>query len=304
VKKILVCLIFSCFSLVQAGGFDNLGVHSRVIGIGGVYYGIGDAPYSVFYNPAGLAHLKRIEINSTYTNLFPGLEDESIYYLTASGVLPFEPIGNFGAGITFLKTNHWQENTLILSYARNMVGSFGIGGSVKLLRWSAAAAPGEAPLSFFGLSFDAGAYYTLENFLGQGNLRFGAAVQDITQPSIAKNGSKDAALPMKLAAGISYFSPGYDYLIGIDGIKEGDAYYLRLGAEFLAMKVRVLGVESGFYVRGGLNGVVNKIDSKQSSLNGGFGLFVEKFKFDYAYDHQLEIKSIGGSHKLSIGYQF
>lgn len=303
-KKKILGLIFIFFNLVHAGGFDNLGVHSRVIGIGGVYYGIGDAPYTVFYNPAGLAHLKRIEINSTYTNLFPGLEDESIYYLTASGVLPFEPIGSFGAGATFLKTEHWQENTLILSYARSIISTLGVGGSVKLLRWSAAAAPGESPLSFFGWSFDAGAFYTIESIFDQGEIRIGAAVQDITQPSIAKNGSKDAALPIKMAVGVSYFSPGYDYLIGIDGVKEGDGYYLRFGAEFLGMKTYVLGVETGFYIRGGYNGIVNKINSKQNALNGGFGVFVEKFKFDYAYVHQLEIKSIGGSHKLSIGYQF
>jgi hypothetical protein len=304
VKKLAIIFVFICFNLVQAGGFDNLGVHSRVIGIGGVYYGIGDAPYSVFYNPAGLAHLKRIEINSTYSNLFPGLENESIYYLTGSGVLPFEPIGSFGAGVTFLKTNHWQENTFILSYARTIFTTFGVGGSVKILRWSASAAPGEALISYFGLTFDAGAYYTIEDIFGQGSLRLGAAAQDITQPSIAKNDSKDSMLPIKLAVGISYFSPTYDYLIAIDGVKEDEAYYLKFGAEFLGMRIQVLGVETGFYVRGGYNGIVNKIYSKQSALNGGFGIFVENFKFDYAYVHQLEIESIGGSHKLSIGYHF
>ncbi|GIV45524.1 MAG: hypothetical protein KatS3mg036_0342 [Ignavibacterium sp.] len=55
---------------------------------------------------------------------------------------------------------------------------------------------------------------------GNGVLRFGAAAQDITQPSISINGSDDAKLPMKLAIGISYYSPTYDYLFAIDGIKE------------------------------------------------------------------------------------
>ncbi len=291
-------------NLIFAGGFDNLGIHSRVIGLGGAFYGVGDASYSVFYNPAGISHLKRIEINSTYSNLFPGLEEDNLYYLTFSGALPFDPIGNFGLGVTFFKSDNWQENIFVFSYSRFIFNSFSIGGSAKILRWSAAAAPGESALSFFGLSFDAGVYYTIDDIFNEGNLRFGVAAQDITEPSIAKNGSKDAKLPMKLAAGISYFSPGFDYLFALDGIKEGDAYFLRFGAEFLGMKTQVFGIETGFYIRGGYNGIVNNISSKQSALNGGFGIFVNKLRIDYAYIHQFEINSIGGSHKISLGYQF
>ncbi|MCX8010593.1 MAG: hypothetical protein N3A61_05525 [Ignavibacteria bacterium] len=103
-KKILLFLFGIYLTSSFAGGFENLGVHSRVIGMGGAFFGLGDASYTVFYNPAGLSHLNSIEVNSTYSKLFPGVEDDNLHYLTFSGAVPLGIIGNFGLGVTYLKT--------------------------------------------------------------------------------------------------------------------------------------------------------------------------------------------------------
>jgi hypothetical protein len=43
---------------------------------------------------------------------------------------------------------------------------------------------------------------------------------------------------------------------------------------------------------------------KQSGINGGFGLHIEELQIDYAYVFPLELKNVGGSHKLSLSYNF
>jgi len=302
VKKLIITILVILNLRIFAGGFENIGVHSRIIGLGGAFTGVGDASYTVFYNPAGLVNVKRFEISSTYNQLFTGIDDE-LYYLTFSSTVPLWKFGELGAGLTHLKAGAWQENTLIISYAKDIY-NFGIGGSLKILRWNALAAPGEEAQNYLGFSFDAGLFYSIYEVFGNGILRFGASALDITQPSISINGSNDARLPMKLAFGISYYSPNYDYLFAIDGVQEENNYLLRFGAEFLGVKTKVYGVESGFFLRGGYNGIINDSPFKQNSLNGGFGLFINRLKIDYAYVNHLQITGLGGGHKISLTYQF
>lgn len=305
VKKIIVILIFFFAKInLFAGGFENLGVHSRVVGLGGAYYGVGDAAYTIFYNPGGLAHIKTAELNSTYTNLFPGLQDETIYYLTFSAVANVWVVGDIGVGVTFLKSDMWQENQLIFGYGRHIYDNFTLGGSAKILRWSAAAPPGEAALSYFGLSFDVGAFYTFENLFNQGDFRIGVAAQDITKPSIAKNGHKDASLPIKLAAGISFSSRTYNYLVALDAVKEDDITFVKFGAEFLVLRSKFFDETADFIIRGGYNTIANVVKEKQNSLNGGFGITYNNFQLDYAYVYNFVMQSLGGSHKISLGYKF
>lgn len=300
-KRVIFLGLFLISNLF-AGGFENLGVHSRVISLGGAFTGVGDASYTVFYNPAGLINVDKFEISSTYNQLFSGIEDD-LYYLAFSSTVPLWKFGRFGAGLTHLKAGAWQENTLILSYAKD-IGDFGLGGSFKLLRWNALAAPGEESQSYIGFTFDAGLFYSIHQVFGSGILRIGVAAQDITQPSIAINGSNDAQIPMKLSAGISYYSPTYDYLFAVDALKESENYILRFGAEFLGLKTKVYGLETGFYLRGGYNGIINNTPYKQDALNGGFGVFVNNLKIDYAYVSHNQIVGLSGSHKISFTYQF
>jgi len=300
-KIILILLIASS---VRAGGFDDLGNSARVFSLGGAYTAVADAPYSIFYNPAGIYRLNKFSISTTYSNLYPGVQDDNLNYISLSAIVPVGIVGEFGVGGTFLNTNLWQENIVYGTYARELYESFAVGGSVKLLRWSAGAAPGEAALSYLGFTFDAGVHYTLKDILNGSDLRIGFAAQNITEPSIASNGNKDAKLPMILAAGLAYVSAGYNYLIALDFVKEGDAYYLKTGAEFLGLRQEVLGLSTGFLIRAGYNGTVNDTPFSRSGINGGFGLEVENLTIDYAYMYPLELTEVGGSHKVSLSYNF
>lgn len=299
-----IFLILIIVSSVKAGGFDDLGNSARVFSLGGAYTAVADAPYSIFYNPAGIYRLNKFSVSTTYSNLYPGIQDDNLNYFSLSAIIPLGIVGEFGVGGTFLNTNLWQENMVYGTYARELFKSFAVGGTAKLLRWSAGAAPGEAALSYLGFTFDAGFHYTLNDIFNGSDLRIGLAAQNITQPSIASNGNSDAKLPMILAAGLAYVSISYNYLVALDFVKEGDAYYIKTGAEFLGLRQQVLGLNTGFLVRAGYNGTVNDTPFSRSGINGGFGLEVENLIIDYAYVYPLELTEVGGSHKVSLSYNF
>ena len=304
-KKISILILIFIVNLnLKAGGFDDLGNSARVVSMGGANIAVADAPYSIFYNPAGIHNIKNLSVSTTYSSLYPGIEDDNINYLSLSAVVPWEIIGEFGVGGTFLNSELWKENTFIFSYAREIYGNFAVGGSLKLLRWSAEAAPGESALSYFGFTFDAGAHYTFTDVLQNSDLRVGASIQNITQPSIANNGSSDANLPIALGIGFAFVSHAYNYIVALDLVKYDNATKIKTGAEFLGLRQEVLGLNTAFLVRVGYDGIIGSDLYAQRGINGGFGLDINDLRIDYAYVFPLVLQNVGGSHKISLNYNF
>ena len=301
--KIVLFIFFISFN-IQAGGFDDLGNSARIISMGGANIAIADAPYSIFYNPAGIHKLKNLSLSTTYSNLYPGITDDNLNYFSLSAVVPWEIIGEFGVGGTFLNSQLWKENTFIFSYAREIYGDIAVGGSLKLLRWSAGAAPGESALSYFGFTFDVGAHYTFSNIFENSELRVGVSIQNLTQPSIASNGSDDAKLPMSMGLGFAYVSNKHNYIIALDIVRFDGATKIKTGAEFLGLREEFFGLNTAFLIRVGYDGIFGSDVYSQRGINGGFGLNIDDFKVDYAYVFPLVLQNVGGSHKISLNYNF
>lgn len=302
IKFFLASLLINCSLL--AGGFDDLGNSARVVSMGGANIALADAPYSLFYNPAGIYNLKTLSLSSTYSNLYPGIIDDNINYFSLSAVIPWEMIGEFGLGGTFLNSQLWKENTFVFTYARQLFSDIAFGGSFKLLRWSAEAAPGEASLSYLGFTFDVGAHYTFSNLLEYSDLKVGISVQNLTQPSIANSGSSDAKLPMTIGLGLAFVSNKYNYIVAFDFVKSDDVTKIKSGAEFLGLREEVLGLNTAFLIRVGYDGIIGSDVFRQRGINGGFGLAINELKIDYAYVFPLVLQNIGGSHKISLNYNF
>ncbi len=302
-KFIFILLIINTVC-IKAGGFDDLGNSARVVSMGGANIALADAPYSIFYNPAGIYNIKNLSLSTTYSNLYPGITDDNLNYFSLSAVVPWEIIGEFGVGGTFLNSKLWKENTFIFSYAREVYNDISVGGSFKLLRWSAEAAPGESALSYLGFTFDAGAHYTFSNVFNNSDLRVGVAVQNLTQPSIADNGSSDAKLPISLGLGLAFVSNQYNYIIAFDLVRYDEITKIKAGAEFLGLSQEVFNMNTAFLVRVGYDAIVGSDIFNQRGINGGFGLNVENLKIDYAYVFPLVLQNVGGSHKISLNYNF
>lgn len=306
-RKVSLCvlLLVALVSFSFSGAFKDLGNGARAISLGLSYVAISDNPYAVFYNPAGIGQFKMLSLASTYSKLYPFVQDENLYYLTFGAVLPVFSVFDFGAGVSFFKTGMWSENQFIFSIAREFkyIKGLSLGGSVKILRWSSVAPPGEGTYSYFNFTFDAGAIFVWKNFVNGSDLRFGLSLRNITQPSIAVNKSKDAKLPMEIAGGLVYVSNSFHYLVGVGVVKSGDQFRVDAGFEISAFSSEFLKNNFEFVLRG--SGGMNVSDVKrQSSINPGFGLRYWKFKIDYAYVHHFDLADAGGDHKFSIEFNF
>lgn len=302
-KKILLLIVISLTGL-HAGGFEDLGISARVKSLGGAGVSLQGAPYLQFFNAASFAKADKFAVSASYSNLYPDVEDDNLNFVSLSGLIPLPYIGKFAAGFNMFNTDLWKEYTFQAGYAIEILPNFNIGGAFKLLGWSAEAAPGEAALSYTGFTVDAGAIYTFDELLYADYLSLGLSLKNITQPSIASNGSSDGTLPMILALGTVYYSKKFEYMLLADFELQDDIIAVRLGAEFLTARYNVFGYDNDFFLRGGYNNVVSADFARDSGLSGGFGLNVEMVKLDYAYLYPLEIKFMGGSHKLTLTYNF
>ncbi|MBI3578934.1 MAG: hypothetical protein HY276_03365 [Ignavibacteriales bacterium] len=295
------------YGVVVAGGFSKLPSSARAVALGGSLVSFADDPNLVFYNPAGIASLKTLSIGSSYTQLFTGVSDDNLGYVTASAVANLGFVGNLGVGIKSFSSNYWKENELVGSYAQQLFDFLSVGGSVKLLQWSSPAPSGrlavpEEGLSNVTLAFDIGAQSQITDIFPENDLRVGIFFGNLNRPSIAKNASPDAKLDLTMVAGATYISRVYDYAVTFHFKAEGEVKRLGIGTEIIAVKTSLLGEPIQMLLRVG--GGAAPSPAKQGDINGGFGVTVAGFTFDYAFAYQTELLYISGSHYLSLRYSF
>ena len=302
---VILTLFFIGFTTKNnAQAFLDLGNSAQISAMGGTNVALKGTPFSVFYNPSGIYNVNNIYVATSFSRLFPDIEGDQLNYFSLTSTVPVNVIGNFGVGVTYFSTELWNENTFSFTYAREIVKGIAAGATLKLLRWSATAAPGEEALSYFGYTFDIGAYSTLFKDKTYGEIDLGLVVKNLTQPNVSSNGSKDAEIPMQLALGILYHSHAYNYQLAFDVFKEKDIIGFRTGSEFSLFNRQLLSLNTNLLLRIGYNRILQSDFAKESNLTGGFGLIVESVMFDYAYVYPYELQNIGGTHKLSLSYKF
>jgi hypothetical protein len=309
-KHRIVCLVFVLFVAGReshAGGFSKLPISARAVSLGGSLISFADDPNTLFSNPAGIASLNSLSLSTSYTQLFSGITDDQIGYLSASAVANLGFVGNLGIGLKSLSSNTWKENELVGSYAQELFEFLSVGGSVKLLHWSTPPPAGrhavpEDGMSKVTLSFDVGAQSLIRDIVPENDVRFGIFFGDLTQPSIAKNGSDDGKLDLKMAAGVTYLSRVYDYAVTLHYTVAGDVKRIGVGTEIVAMKSTAFGEPLQVLIRFGGGGVQSP--ARQGDLNGGVGLVAYGFILDYAFAHQTELLYLTGTHHVSLRYSF
>jgi len=310
VKKNIYILLFLLFSTeVYSQAFiDKGGYHAKLTALGRSVVALTGDPALLFYNPAAIGFTSSTIIFTNYTNLYPNVIDANMNMFATGGSFSFDNIGAFGVGITQFSPSFWSERMIVGTYATTILDeNLSLGVNAKLLMWSAEAPQGdyavpEPALSYNGFTFDAGASYRIPEIFEQNDLQLGLSILNLTQPSVAVNGSKDAVLPMELCGGAAYISRkyGYEILSGFN-FRDGDIK-ITFGTEINALTTTIAGIDGSFFVRFG-GGRVTQKDS-QGEYNGGFGLKVDKFIFDYSYSYQAFISEVGGISSLSLSYEF
>jgi hypothetical protein len=307
-RGIVFIALILCFCVnAQAGGFSKLPVSARAVTMGGSLVSFSDDPNVLFYNPAGIASLHFVSISTSYTQLFPGIIDDRLSYISGSAVANLGFAGNLGVGVRSFSSNVWKEQMLVGTYAQQLFDFLSIGGSAKMLHWSTPPPAGllavpEDGFSAITFSFDVGAQSLVRDIVQGNDVLFGISFGDITRPTIAKNGSGDGKLDLSMAAGATYVSRIYDYALTLHYTVAGETRRLGVGGEFIAMKSSLLDQPVELIVRVGGGGL--QTSKKQADVNGGFGIRVAGLLLDYAYTYQTELLNIDGTHHLTLRYSF
>lgn len=299
-------MVFPASLLPQA--FTDKGIHPRLTALGRAVTALEGDPALIFYNPASIGSSHAPKVFAGYTDMYPTIADDDLSVMNAAGTFGVEGYGTFGVGITQFSPNFWTERTIVLAGASDaFLDHLSVGASLKVLMWSSASPQGEYAvpepgISYSGISFDLGMVYQMPEILDQNDLSVGLSLQDVTSPSVASNGSADAALPMGITLGGAFTSRKHHYaMYGAATFKDSDLK-LAAGYEITALKTELAGASGEFIVRFGGARVTGA--ETQGEYNGGFGLVVENVRIDYSYSYQAFLRNVGGISSVAVSYDF
>ncbi|MFZ5516481.1 MAG: type IX secretion system membrane protein PorP/SprF [Candidatus Zhuqueibacterota bacterium] len=292
-------------------GFIDTGQGARPVAMGRAFTAVSDDIHAMFYNPAGMAQLKGLAATTMYARLYPGVSDVDLNYGLLAAAVPLSFLGKIGVGVTNLSLDMYKENMFYISYGRSLPFNVSVGGSFKMLRWSAdgdtdpITGARDNNYAYNGFSIDAGVMYQVptslvSRFLKSGRLQLGMMLKDVNQPSIAENGSDSGKLPLGMAFGVAYLSE--KLILAGDFSKVDEFSKLHVGAEYVLQRYAFGAWKTAFTVRGG--GIHVMSDAEGGEADFGFGLMVRALQIDYAYVYPMALKNVDGSHKISLMFSF
>jgi hypothetical protein len=298
-----------------SAAFLKIGVGARAVAMGGAFSAVPGDPYSIYWNPAGLADLDGEKRAGLFHNeYFQGLGQEFVFYTApASGLsLPLagRPRGGvFGLGLNYFYVPKEMERrsglneadplnpispvegkfgaydvALSAAYGWESSPGFRLGAALKAIRQSVDDESGSSAALDLGLQRDfrwRGAAYTA-----------GFAVWNLG-PGI-KFVERRYGLPLSFRAGLSRrLEQGA--LVALEADKPVDNYpSATLGVEYPLTER--LALRSGYRYR--LYG--NELGA-WSGFSAGAGVAFDKVSFDYAF---TPFGGLGDSHRFSVVFRF
>ncbi|MCX8092538.1 MAG: PorV/PorQ family protein [Candidatus Goldbacteria bacterium] len=266
--------------------FMNINLGARASGMAGAFTAIADDATSIYYNPAGLANLKMIEINASHNIWFM---DSSLSY----GYLNI-PVGFGNIGVLFLYTNYgeFEErdeygqplNVKIephslsgsISYGLPINSIFSAGLGFKFSNFVI------GDYSIDTLNFDLGLKADINNFI-----LFGLALQNMDF-EFSNNFNINGGIAVNIL-NIQNNKITVDFDIKYSGIY-GPKY--TIGTEIQLFKF--ISIRTGYVFDN-----ENEILGGMSGLSLGAGIIIEKLSIDYAFNSHGEL---GMTHLFGLKF--
>ena len=249
-----------------AGGYLRYGASARSLSLGNAVVGLADDAATSYWNPAGYASLRTMELSAMGASL--GMDTQ--YSFVTLG-MPTASWGTFALSGTYTTSGEYERTTLTnetdetfsedegifsLGWAKSF-GRFSVGGVIKTVRQNIGGASGS------GTGLDLGVHYRPHQALG-----FGLAVQNAVAPKIVLVEDEET-LPYSFRGGIALRFFQSRLQVTADAVRTQwmDTSY-RAGLE--AWPVRQIAL------RGGYDG-----DKEQWAV--GAGLRWQNWQFDYSF---------------------
>jgi len=310
-----------------AAKFLAVGIGSRANGMGDAFVALANDGTAMYWNPAGIAQLDRMEVVSNYSQW---LADINLMYFGL--VLPFQQYGTFGINATHMGVGEMEVTTetnpegtgeyfnsgsyaVGLSYGKVLTDRFSIGGNLKYINeYIMNSSAGSVALDigtlfispFWGIRFGA----SISNFGGKMQMTGEdlLVTKDIDETKYGNNESVNAYLatdrfdlPLLLRVGLSGDLGNANVMRAtwaIDAIHPNDnTEYLNLGLE--------LGMVNNLVVlRMGMKALFMDYRDENLSVGGGLNIPLAnnlKFHVDYAYQSYLYLDQV---HKYTLRIVF
>lgn len=285
----LALALFGAAAARASGGgepleFLRLDASARAIGMGGAYTALTDDANALFYNPAGLAHLRRSEATFMHNQAYQGVTQDHAAYAHPRG---------WGAGVNRLAFNGAQRTTianpdgtglgsaglsdlaLIVGYGHAW-GNYAAGAAIKYIRSDIAGVTASA------YAVDLGALADSRLING---LSLGAALQNIGPAIRFQRSSENLPTTLKIGSAYRFNARGQDITLALDAAKErSESLFIGFGAEALLAKRFPLRLGYSSRNDAGLGVTI------------GAGYRHEDYSFDYAF---APYGSLGTAHRLS-----
>jgi len=255
--------------------FENEGISSRYLSLGGGCAALSDEPSIVASNPGALGFYSKKGVEISWSQLFnlKELSSGDFYFVYPLGRIFSRSSLTAGLGFNiFGQSDYYQESILSLAFGYEIKNYLSLGTSFKYMRVS-------FPHPYSDLSaigFDSGLLVKIRN-----RVQIGAVIKNLNRPEVIE-GSDD--VPRVLDLGIAVF-PFDDVKIILDFVKDFQFdHQIKLGQEIMILKRLALRLG---------------IETEPVTYGVGAGFGWENSTIDYAF---LSHPSLGVSHKVSFAF--
>ena len=313
-RWLAVFLIFTLSSIQAKSAFQEALWGARPSGMVGAFTALADDANAPAYNPAGISHITQHELTIMYAQLYSGLdlhvnEDTSRLGLGYFSYVPNIKDKKYGSYAiswsNFVASNLLREDTFSLTYAdayqfEQMETSpvLSYGTNLKFLRRSFSTDSQTDIDPVFNGGRDASAFtadlglmfHPYFSYLP--GLKFGAAIQNITEPDIGFSATDK--VPAKYTLGVAY--------------QDRQIRWLNPALEFSRRKGRTL-VTAAWESYLAKEVLAVRLGGNEDQLGGGLGYRFQffrgmNFRLDYSLLWPLNVEGTNGSHRVSLTTSF
>lgn len=281
-------------STIQAAGtssaqFLKMGAGARAAGMGDAFCSVSDDANATYWNPAGLAQVETSQLSMMHNS---NIQETAYQFLAGALPLSNSTVGAFIQRLDIgtidrytagdAKDGSFDAGSLAVgvSMGRKVRENTMLGFTTKFVQESIEA---ESDSSF---AADFGLLHKTDSF------NFGFAIQNVG-PGL-KMVAESSPLPMTLRAGVSKMFANNRLLGAIDLTKANDSKAsVNLGLEYKLSEMMVL--------RGGYKAGQSLDVDGITNINGGFGLKLNRFNFDYSVS---PFGDLGMAHRISLLVHF
>lgn len=248
------------------GAFQRYGSSARGLALGNAVVGMADDAAISYWNPAGLAQLRTMEVTAMGATMF----NDTKYSFLALG-MPTEKWGTFALDGVFTNSGDFEratwdedltetfsekESILTLGWAGS-AGRFAYGGAIKAVTQDMGGVKGSS------MGLDLGIYFRPHRLLS-----VGAAVQNVLAPKITLvDEEEELATSGRIGLALRFFSNRMIVSSDLVKTKWMDTS-VRAGLEL--WPIRSLALRGGY-------------DSERENMSAGAGFRLKNWQFDYAY---------------------